>query len=215
MTTTAVLDHRRAFEAAWADPSATRIELPRVDINEVLDARYRTDPPLRFSRDMLWDVEVRKARHPDRYIPGVVLAGSARAWGQRHHADGTETFVRSSQQRLWLQPDERGLILEQTHVDHHSRRITFIGAAELTDENGGLLRADRRQPLFHVEHSVTGQPTRPINMWRAVHLTDEPDQRLIQRFGSIGADEWLPEFVEIYIRGDLGIELSRNPDAGW
>lgn len=208
--TTTVLAHRRAFQAAWADPKTTRVELPPVDINEVLEERYRTDPPLRFTRDMLWGVEVRKARQPDRYIPGVVQAGSARAWGQRRHPDGRESFVRSSRRRLWLRSDQRGLILEQTHVDHHNQRITFIGAAELTDENGRLLRAEPRQPLFHVEHSVGGQPTRPISIWRAVHLTGEPDQRLIHRFAGIAADEWLPEYVEIYIRDELGTELSRN-----
>src|SRR5215813_179082 len=72
------LDHRREFAAAWADTRHTRFELPPADINKLLADRYATGSPLSFTRDMLWDVEVRKAWQPDRYIPGVVRAGSAR-----------------------------------------------------------------------------------------------------------------------------------------
>ncbi|WP_344315563.1 hypothetical protein [Fodinicola feengrottensis] len=34
-----------------------------------------------FTRDMLWDLETRKARHPDVFIPYVLATGSAAAWG--------------------------------------------------------------------------------------------------------------------------------------
>jgi hypothetical protein len=203
------IDHRKEFEAAWADTARTRITLPPVDVNRVLAQRYETDRPLRFTRDMLWDVEVRKARQPDRYIPWVVQSGSARRWAEQTHDDGTETFVRCSLQRLWLRPDERGLVLEQTHLDHASQRVTFVGAAELAGPEGEPLHADPRQALFHVEHAVAGEPDRPLNLWRIVHLTERPDQRLVEVFARIAADLWLPEFVEIYIRDDLGVALRR------
>src|SRR5215831_20553265 len=90
MSTSTGIDHRREFAAAWADPRNTRFELPPADINELLAGRYATGSPLAFTRDMLWDVEVRKAWQPDHYIPSVVRAGSARAWGRRSEADGAE-----------------------------------------------------------------------------------------------------------------------------
>ncbi len=73
-----------------------------------------------------------------------------------------------------------------------------------------LLRVGARQPLFHVEHSVSGDESRPLNTWRIVHLTDRPEHRLVERFTLIANDVWLPEFIEIYIRSDLNIKLTRR-----
>ncbi len=88
------LDHEGEFRRAWDDHSNTRFELPAVDVNRVLAEHYRTGEPLTFTRTMLWDMEVRKAWRPDRYIPSVVREGSAHTWGRRSAADGTESFVR-------------------------------------------------------------------------------------------------------------------------
>ncbi len=43
-----------------------------------------------------------------------------------------------------------------------------------------------------------------------VHLTDAPDERLIEGFDHMAASPWLAEHTEIYIRDNLGIELTRN-----
>jgi len=204
------LDHRREFAAAWADTRHTRFELPPADINKLLADRYATGSPLSFTRDMLWDVEVRKAWQPDRYIPGVVRAGSARTRGRRQEADGTESFVRSSWQRLWLQPGEYGLVLEQTHLDHQAQHATFIGTAELADQDGEPLHAHAGQALFHVEHWVDGEPGRPVGRWRIVHLTRQPSPTLSQVFTRLAASPWLPEYVEIYIRDDVDVPLERR-----
>jgi len=102
VSTVTGLDHWREFAAAWADPRHTRFELPPADINQLLAGRYAIGSPLAFTCDMLWDVEVRKAWRPDRYIPGVVRVGSAHVWGRRQKAGGTESFARSSRQPLWL-----------------------------------------------------------------------------------------------------------------
>jgi hypothetical protein len=144
MKTTSGLDHRREFAAAWADPGNTRFELPPADINKLLADRYTISSPVAFTRDMLWDVELRKARQPDRYIPGVVRVGSARTWDQRNLATSTESFARASQQRLWPHPDEYGLVLEQTHLDHQAQKATFIGTAELAGPDGEPLHATAR-----------------------------------------------------------------------
>ena len=210
MNSNSQLNHEGEFQQAWADPSNKRFELPPVDVNRVLAERYRTSEPLTFTRTMLWDMEVRKAWRPDRYIPSVVQEGSAHAWGRRSAADGTESFVRSSQQRLWLARAEYGLVLELVCLNPTQQKVTFIGAAELPDRDNNLLRAGEGQPLFHVEHSVDGDESRPLNIWRIVHLTDGTKRRLVERFTLIANDVWLPEFIEIYIRSDQNIELNRR-----
>ncbi len=210
MNSISQLNHEGEFERAWADPSNTRFELPPVDVNRVLAEHYRTSEPLTFTRTMLWDMEGRKAWRPDRYIPSVVQKGSAGTWSKRSVADGTESFVRSSQQRLWLEPAEYGLVLEQVCLNLTQQKVTFMGAAELPDRDGNVLRADARQPLFHVVHSVGGDESRPRNRWRIVHLTDRSEHRLVERFTLMANDVWLPEFIEIYIRSDLNIKLTRR-----
>ncbi len=203
------LNHEEEFERAWTDPRNTRVELPPVDINLVLAGYYDTNGPLTFTRTMLWDMEVKKAYRPDVYIPSVVLKGSARYWCGRAAADGAESFVRCSQQRLWLKPSERGLVLEEVFLNPARQSATFLGAAELLDEDGNLLRAGEEQPLFHVEHSVDGDDSRPLNRWRIIYLTARPERELIERF-TLGRQVWLREFVEIYIRRDLGVDLTRR-----
>jgi len=210
MNSISQLNHEGEFQRAWADHSNTRFELPPVDVNRVLAEHYRTSELLTFTRTMLWDMEVRKAWRPDRYIPSVVREGSAHTWDRHSAADGTESFVRSSQQRHWLEPAEYGLVLEQVCLNPTQQKVTFIGAAELPDRDRNLLRAGARQPLFHVEHSVGGDETRPLNGWHIVHLTDRPDHRLVERFTLMANDVWLPEFIEIYIRSDLNIKLTRR-----
>jgi hypothetical protein len=210
MNSISQLNHEGEFERAWADPSNTRFELPSVDVNRVHAEYYRTSEPLTFTRTMLWDMDVRKAWRPDRYIPSVVQEGSAGTWSRRSVAGGVESFLRSSQQHLWLEPTEYGLVLEQVYLDPSQQKVTFIGAAELSDCDGNVLRAGMRQPLFHVEHSVGGDEARPLNKWRIVHLPDRPEHRLAERFTRMANDVWLPEFIEIYIRSDLNIKLSRN-----
>jgi hypothetical protein len=59
------LNHEGEFQRAWADPNNTRFELHPVDVNRVLEERYRTSRPLTFTRTMLWVMEVRKAWRPE------------------------------------------------------------------------------------------------------------------------------------------------------
>jgi hypothetical protein len=201
------VQHKRVFRAAWNDPAATRYALTPLDVNNVLADRYVLGKPLVFTRTMLWDLETRKARHPDVFIPYVVATGSAAAWGDEN------VFVRKSMQRLWLAPETYGLVLEQTELDHANQIVTFIGAAEHPGPDGELLRATTEQPIFHVEHSVGGTETQPVNLWRIVHRTTTPDARLVATFARIDTNPWLPEHIEIYIRDVLGIALARRRRA--
>jgi len=139
----------------------------------VLAEHYQLSEPLNFTRTMLWDMEVDKSRRPDLYIPSVVLKGSAQTWGQRSAADGAESFNRSSKQRLWLESDKYGLVLEQLHLNCVQQKVSFIAAADLAEADGNFLHGGADQPLFHVEHSVSGDELQPLNRWRIAFLTED------------------------------------------
>lgn len=198
------------FARAWDTPGHTRYQLPDIDVNQVLAARYTAGGPLALTRGMLWEMEARKAAHPGTYIPSVVHAGSDQSWN-RHDGDGGEYLDRCSRQRLWLSPQQYELILERAFLNHDQQRVTFLGVPELAAPDGSLLRAGTGQPLFHVEHSVGGTQSQPLNRWRIVHLTQAADHRLTAVFQRMAAHPWLPEHTEIYIRHDLGIQLTRKP----
>jgi hypothetical protein len=68
--------------------------------------------------------------------------------------------------------------------------------------------ANGEQPLFHVEHSVSGDELQPLNRWRIVHLTNGPKHELTELFKVMANSVLLPEFVENYIRNDLNIGLA-------
>jgi len=204
------VEHVPAFAQAWNEPANTRFELPPVDVNRILAERYDLARPLRLSRSQLWEMETRKARRPDLYIPYVVEQGSAAVWADRGERDGVERFVRKSRQRLWLQPDRYELILEQTRVDHAQQQVTFIGASHYPGPDGAMLEAGTGQPIFHVIHGVGGEESEPLNLWSVVFLTPRQDSRLIAPFVRMARDGWLPGYVEIYIRDDLGVGISRR-----
>lgn len=201
------------FARAWKTPGHTRYHLPDTDVNKVLAARYTTSAPLTLTRAMLWDMEVRKAAYPGTYIPYVIQAGSDRSWS-RHRRDGDEYLDRCSRQRLWLVPHRYELILERAFLNHREQKITFLGVPELTGPDGTPLHAGTGQPLFHVEHSVGGSESQPLNQWRIVHLTEAIDDRLTAVFEHMAASPWIAEHTEIYIRHDLGIQLTRKPASG-
>jgi hypothetical protein len=193
------------FSRAWSNPRYMQVTLEPVDVNQALEAHYWLAQVLTFTRTMLWDVEARKARDPLHYIPTVVKEGHS--WAFETSGD-EERLLRTSRQRQWL-TGEVGLVLEQAYLNHAQQRVIFLGARELRDADGTLLRSDPRQPLFHVEHAVGGTERRPLNLWRIVHLTDGPDQRLVERFAEISKAPGLPEFIELYIQRDLQIGLTR------
>lgn len=176
------------FARAWDTPGHTRYQLPNIDINQVLAARYTTSKP---------------------YIPYVVQAGTDRSWNQ-HPGDGGDYLDRCSMQRQWLDSRRYQLILERAFLNHTEQTVTFLGVAELTGPDSTLLHAGTSQPLFHVEHSVGGTEQQPENRWRIIHLTKAVDEQLTAVFEHMAADPWLPEHTEIYIRHNLGIELTRN-----
>jgi hypothetical protein len=197
---------REVFESAWADPRNTAIDLPPVDVNQVLNHRYDLGQPLLYTREMLWDMEIRKAGAPDVYIPSVVKPGSVEKWD----AGVPDQFTRVSEQRLWLNPDEFGLIIEHVQLDHDKQSVYFIGAAHHVTPDGRHLVGSTAQPLFHVEHWVDGTKNRPVNRWKILHLTEQPDQAMLDFFTGMGQNPYLRDFIEVHIREVLGRRLVRR-----
>ncbi|MFB8281001.1 hypothetical protein [Nocardia colli] len=196
------------FADAWDNPRHTRYIWPAVDINMVLANHYRANMPTRLTRTMLWEAEVRKAWQPDIYLPSVVREDSVQSWSEEATAR-SEIMARWSEQRCWLAPNNYALVLERAQIDHVRQIITFLGLAEMHGPDSKVISAQPlRQSLFHVEHSVGGSESRPLNQWRVVHLTDRPDDRLVQVSERWSKEPRLGEFLEIYIRRDLRRELT-------
>lgn len=196
------------FEQAWNNPAYTQIKLDDVDINETLIRYYETPIPVNFTRQMLWDIETKKAWDPKTYISYVVRDG--KSWERKILENGDEVFVRSSQQKQWLNGEVYEEVFEEVYLNHKAQRATFLGTQNLKDSSGDYLHLKNHQPLFHVQHSVEGKENNPINVWRIVHLTEGKDQKLIEHFKKLKDSTVLPGFVEIYIEKDLQIPLSHK-----
>jgi len=198
------MDHEKLLDEAWRTPGVTAIDLPAVDVNQVLADRYELDRDLTFTRTMLWDMEVRKAAAPDIYIPTVVAPGSATTFPSTRHAE-LEDFTRVSDQRLWGDQDRFGTIVEHVRLDHGHQRALFVGDTEFEG-----VKATTDQPVFHVEHSVAGAEDRPLNLWRIMVLTETVDQHLVDVFTKMEEDPYLRVFIEVYLQKDLGVSFRRK-----
>ncbi|MEU0793346.1 hypothetical protein ABZ342_25015 [Amycolatopsis sp. NPDC005961] len=203
------MNHEEIFEQAWAAPETTSVELPAIPVNDVLRERYDVRPPFAYTGAQLWDMEVRKAAAPDKYIPTVVKAGSAEKFPSVRHGR-FEDFTRVSDQRRWADPARFATIIEHVRLDHENRRAFFIGAERFEAPDGRVFTAGAGQPIFHVEHSVAGPEDAPLNLWRIVHLTGEPDRSLVDAFDELAKDRYLRVFIEVHLRDDLGRELVRR-----
>jgi hypothetical protein len=196
---------KEEFDQAWQNPHHTPIELEPIDANDLLQKYYFSSEPFHLTKPMLWDAEAKKAWDPRTYIPRVVREG--KSWGRKTLNDRAECFLRASQQRAWLS-DAHGQVLEEVYLSAREQSILFLGRAELLGDGGRPLHAGGHQPVFHVEHAVGGTDSRPLNLWRIVHLTPERDDALMER-QSVFA-EVLQEFIAIYVEKDLGIKLTRR-----
>jgi hypothetical protein len=195
----------REYLEAWNNPSHTRFELPPVNVNKVLKDRYWVTPDKNITRSMIWDMETKKAWDPLSYIPYVVSEG--RSWGRIKLQDGCDRFCRSSLQRGWITPEE-GRVLEDVFVSPAKQAIFFFGRERMSQETGNELKASEFQPIFHVEHGVGGSEDEPLNLWRIVLLTSEPDARYFVPFEQMVSAGLLPGFIQIYIQKDLGMRLA-------
>jgi hypothetical protein len=206
------LDHLQVLETAFADPKNTAIRVPPQDVNEIIANAYTIDRPHNYTLTEVWDMEVRKASQPDKYLGGVVRPGSLERFPSTRDDDEIEEFTRVGDQARWVD-HEWSTVIEHVRIYKKEKRIVFIGASEFVTPDGRKIVAGDGQPLFHVEHSAAGTEERPINLWRIVLLTDGPDNRFIDIFDHIGKQPYLWMFHEIYLREDLGLKLERKPDV--
>ena len=199
---------REEFDHACNNPNHTVIETAPVDVNALLQTYYSTSEPVRLTKTMLWDAETKKAWDPMTYIPGVVREGSS--WGRKPLENGEECFLRESQQLAW-RADNYGQVLEEVYLIPKEQSVLFFGRAEFLRDDGSPLQAGSHQPLFHVEHAVSGTDSQPENVWRIVHLTSKRDEILIEKhLAQTGTPEWLRRFVGIYVEKNLGMKLTRR-----
>ncbi len=205
-THTSFRDARAEFEQAWNQAGHTRIEPDAVDVNLILGESYAMDDGFRLTGQMLWDAEVAKAWDPGTYISGVVLEG--KSWGRKTLTDGKPWFVRSSRQVAWKAGTEPGVVLEEVYLDPSGRSVIFFGRSELIGPDGVPVEAAADQPLFHVEHAVTGTEEEPMNRWRIVHLTESEDTALIERQVKEGSSGWLIGFLSKFVELELDRKLS-------
>jgi hypothetical protein len=210
MLDTTELDHGAVFERAWTAEGTTAVELPPVDVNRVLGEHYDVRPAAIFTATSLWDMEVRKASAPDKYLPGVVRPGSVERFPSTVRGP-FEDFTRISEQRLWLDRESFGVVIEHVRLDHQNRRAFFIGDDRFRTPDGRTVEAGTGQPIFHVEHAVAGAEDAPLNLWRIVHLTTAPDPAMAAVFEEMGRDRYLRDFIEVYLRDDLNRTLTRRP----
>lgn len=203
------MDHEKILEDAWSSPANTKIALAPADVNKILGEEYEVETPFTYTRTMLWDMEVHKARQPDKYIPYVVKPVSAEKFPSVRHG-AFEDFTRVSEQRVWNEPSTYCTVIEQVRLDHENRRAFFIGVDEFVTPDGRRFVAGGQQPLFLVEHSALGSEDEPLNMWRIVHPTETVDTSLVELFQRKAREHPLSGFHEVYIRDDLHISLARK-----
>ncbi|MGW5363030.1 hypothetical protein [Actinopolymorpha pittospori] len=198
------------LEREWRAPGRTAVEVAPVDVNQVLADHYETDrPDFVYTGSMMWDMERRKAVAPDIYLAGLVKPGSLETFGLPTTGPAVD-FVRVTEQRLWLDPETYGTIIERVHLDDERRSAIFIGTASFDTPDGRTVNAGTGQPLFHVEHAVAGTEERPLNTWRIVHLTDEVDPAIVANFAEMSRQTYLRVFLEVHLTRDLGISLRRR-----
>ncbi|KAJ5559036.1 hypothetical protein N7535_009096 [Penicillium sp. DV-2018c] len=202
-------DYESVLEAAFADEKNTAIDLPKADVNEIIRASYDVDEDFTYTARQLWDMEVKKAHHPDKYLSHIVRPGSLKIFHNERQGS-LEYFTRVSDQRIWTNPSKYATVIEHVCLDHDAHRAFFLGAAQTELPSGEIIRSGIEQPLFHVEHSVEGSEKCPLNVWRIVHLTDGRDVELLKVFAKMAQSPYLREFNEVYIREDLGRRLSRK-----
>ncbi|KAL6872064.1 hypothetical protein J3F83DRAFT_733674 [Trichoderma novae-zelandiae] len=201
-------NHEEILEAAFKDPNNTAIVFEPCNVNKVIHSgHYDAEPDLHYTKTQLWDMEVKKAHDPAKYLRAVVRPGSLKVFNV--HKDGPkETFVRVTDQRTWRDPTVYNTVIEQVFLDHDKQKAFFIGVPEVEGPDGRIV-AGKKQALFHVEHSATGTEDEPLNVWRVVHLDKDEDGSLRETFKRFMDSPYLREFNEIYIREDLGKKLER------
>lgn len=203
------MDLAAAFDDAFSDPTNTALNTDDSRVNAVIQEHYEVDKPFTYTRTLLWDMEVKKAYYPDKYIRHVVRPGSLRTFN--HTVDShLENFIRITDQMMWKDHSKYSTVVENVSLNYKTHEAVFIGLPEAITPEGEKITTGREQPIFHVKHCAVGPEDDPVNTWRIVHLTDKRDESLVEIFQKIGSTSFLRLFNEVYIRDDLGRTLIRR-----
>lgn len=205
----ALLNHEEIISAATADPSNTAVTFPDDHVNTTIASHYQVDQPFTYTLTQLWDMEIKKARNPAKYLRPIIRPGSLKVFDTQRSGD-IETFTRVSDQRRFQNPGEFGTVIEQVRIDHAKRQVFFVGIPEVEGPEGEKIVAGKNQPVFHVSHGAQGEEDAPKNTWKVVFLTDGEDKALKETLEGMGKNPYLSVYNEIYIREDLGRTLTRK-----
>jgi hypothetical protein len=198
---------KQEFRRAWDEPRHTRFRFPPVNVNRVLNDRYRMVPEVQITGSMLWDLQYKKAQDPVAYMRHLVL--QARCWGWSLAKDHSERFFISTLQHGLVVP-RQGLVMNDVFVSHAERRIIFLGRSRLHAQNGIELMASTFQPLFHVDRGVGGADDEPVSLSSIVLLDKDMSGRYFASLAEKVCAGYLPKFIETYIERDLCVELTRK-----
>lgn len=201
-------DDAHLFEKDWAAPQHTLFTLESAEVNLVLNTHYSTSSPVHLTKSMLWDMDKKKAWDPLSYIPHVVSQGYS--WGKIERENGDVSFMRWSMQKQW-KDGTPGMVIERVTLLEKEQRALFVGLSSATDDLGRSIEASQNQPLFHVEHGVSGtDEEHPTNTWRIVHLTLQEDPELTKGLVANTRPDVLPLYITNYIEKDLGVSVSKK-----
>ncbi|EXK23961.1 hypothetical protein FOXG_16767 [Fusarium oxysporum f. sp. lycopersici 4287] len=203
------MSYLKDFETTWGDPKNTAITTPDSDVNATVEKYYMVDEPFTYTKTQVWDMEVKKAHRPDKYIYQYVRQGSLHTFD--HRKEGPyEYFTRITAQRTWKNPEEYDTVIERVCLDHVNQAAFFLGTPEVTLPDGTKVKSGEKQSIFNVEHAVAGTEENPLNTWRIVYLTNGRDESLIELLKPFQQDVFLQPYNEVYIREELGRDLVRK-----
>ncbi|KAF4340517.1 hypothetical protein FBEOM_5555 [Fusarium beomiforme] len=132
------MSYLEEFETAWSDPKNTAITTPDSDVNATIAKHYIVDKPFTYTKTQLWDMEIKKAHHPDKYLRHLVQPGSLQILD--HSKDGQfEYFIRITEQRTWKDPEVYATVIERVCLDHANQNAIFLGVPEITLHDGTRL----------------------------------------------------------------------------
>jgi len=202
--------YEKTISDAFADPNNLAFKLPDVEVNGTIRRSYDVDVPFTYTLTQLWDMEVKKAYNPEKYLKPVVRIGSLKVFNVVKEGP-TEQFIRVSDQKMWKDPSQFTTVIERVCIDHNAHKVFFLGTPEIEGPDGEKIVAGTGQPLFHVEHTAFGAEKEPLNGWRIVHLAEGKEQKEISAFFEmISKSPFLPPYNEVYIREDLGKRLDKK-----
>src|SRR5258705_8680848 len=154
-------------------------------------------------------MEVRKAAHPGTYIPFVAQAGSDRSWKPAHRTrrrvPGPVLAAPAVAQPAAVGADPGTRLPQPPRAEGHlPRRARGRRRRRHAAARGPRPAAVPRRALGRRHRTAAAEPL----AYRAPHRRRR--RAADREVRAHGRQPWVAEHTEIYIRDNLGIELTRN-----